>query len=125
MNEYILPVKYQNVGFGISVIVAGLEQNYQNYKEIKISIDGENYIQTQVDYNNIDCSNIITFDNLIENQYYTIYAELILNDNSIININTKILPQLESYTVELSQEMKMKYYTGGGLIHNIIPKEVI
>lgn len=120
-----MPVKYQNVGCGISVIVAGLEQSYEDYKEIRVSIDGVNYIGTSVNIDNKDFSNPVTFDNLEENRYYVVYTQLVLNDNNIINIESKILPQVGLFTVELSPEMKIQNYNGGGMGNFDLPKEVI
>lgn len=120
-----MPVKYQNVGCGISVIVAGLEQSYGDYKEIKVSIDGVNYISTSINIDNKDFSNPVTFDNLEENRYYNIYAQLVLNNDNIINIKSKVLSQVGLFTVELSPEMKIQYYNGGGKGNFDLPKEVI
>ena len=69
MNEYIMPVKYQNVGCGISVKIAGLESNREQYKQMSLSIDNENWIDTKLNENNLDISDIVTFDNLSENKY--------------------------------------------------------
>ena len=127
MNEYIIPVRYQNVGYGISVKVAGLETNRKNYKQISLSSDNVNFIDTQLNENNLDISNIVTFDNLEQNRCYTIYARLTTNDNNIIEFSCKMLPQLGIYTVESSPRMKMinKYYHGGSLSKFKLPKEVI
>jgi len=116
MNEYIMPVKYQNVGYGISVKIAGLESNREKYKQMSLSIDNKNWINTKLNENNLDISDIVTFDNLSENKYYIIYVQIITNDDNIINLSAKIVTQTQFVTVEPPYEVKRKYYLGGGLI---------
>ncbi len=126
MNEYIMPAKYQNMGCGISVKVSGLEQNNQgNYKYIAISIDGNNYIKTNINQGNADVSNIVSFDNLEENKYYMIYAKIIYNDDSENNFNTKIPSSVSVATATISRTMQEQAYKGGLLIKESNPKVVI
>ena len=125
MVEYILPVKYQNIGYGISVVIAGLETTCQNYKKIEISIDDIDYIETTINTNNIDFTNIVTFNNLEKDIFYIIYAKLTTTYNEVITFDCKILPQLQTATVELSPEMKKQNYCGGALSNFDLPKVVI
>ncbi len=125
MNEYILPVKYQNVGCGISAIVAGLENTYQNYKKIELSINDIDYIETFIDESNNDFTNAVSFDNLEENKFYEVYAKLTLWNDEVVKFSCKMVAQLQSVTVELSQEMKIANYNGGGFSNFDLPREVV
>lgn len=118
MNEYIIPVRYQNAGCGISVKVAGLETNRENYKQISLSIDNVNYINTELSNENLDISNIVTFDNLDENKYYIIYGKITMNSNEVINISAKVPSQIQTATVEVPFEIRKRRYLGGLLIKN-------
>lgn len=116
MNEYIIPVRYQNVGCGISVKVAGLETNRENYKQISLSIDNVYFIDTQLNETNLDISNILTFDNLEENKYYMIYGKITLTNDEIMNISAKVPSQIQTATVEVPFEIRKRRYLGGLLI---------
>jgi len=124
LNEYLLPVKYQNVGCGISVVIAGLENTYQNYKKFEISKDGLIYKETNINQSDLDYSSVVSFDNLEENKYYTIFARLTTSGDKVIKINCKVLPQFQVFTAELSSEMKIKNYKSGGIGKFNIPKVV-
>lgn len=124
MNEYIFPIKYQNVGCGITVVIAGLENSYQYYKGFKLSINGEDFIDTTIDVDNLDFTYPVTFDNLYDNSFYTIYGKLVLKDDSCVNIQSKIAPQINSEIdvmplgLFMFPEMKIKLYPSGVLISN-------
>lgn len=124
MNEYLLPVKYQNVGYGISIVIAGLENTYQNYKKFEISKDGLLFIETNINHGNLDYTNIVTFDNLEENKYYTIGARLTTIEDEIIKINCKVLSQFQNFTVEVSDDLKIKNYKSGSIEKFNTPKVI-
>lgn len=125
MNEYILPVDYQNLGCGISVIVAGLEQNNNNYKYIGLSIDGVNFIETVVSTTNLDFSEIVSFDDLTDNKYYNVYCNIIYLNDSSNSFTVKMPASVGVATVIPSIEIARTKFTGGVLSHDVVlPKEV-
>lgn len=121
-TEYLIPTNYQNQGCGISVVIAGLEDNIQNYKTLQISINNVDYITTEINQGNDDFTNIITFDNLDENRYYDIYGKIIYIDDSINYITAKIVSQKENSSP--SETQKYRYFSGIIAIHHP-PMEVI
>lgn len=121
-TEYLIPTIYQNQGCGISVVIAGLEDNIQNYKTLKISINNIDYITTEINQENDDFSNIITFNNLDENRYYDIYGKITYVDDTINHITAKIVSQKENSSPTTTQ--KYRYFSGITPTHNP-PMEVI
>ena len=123
-TEYLVPKTYQNQGCGISVVIAGLEDNIQNYKTFQISINNTNYITTEINQENNDFTNIITFDNLEENRFYDVYGKITYVDDSINYITAKIVSQTKNNISTPPQTQKYRFFSGISPTHNP-PTEVI
>lgn len=70
-SEFLMPVKYQGSGCGISASVFGLDESCV-YDSIVISVGSENREVAA----GKDSTAAATFDNLRENHYYTVTARI-------------------------------------------------
>lgn len=84
-----MPVKYDGNNCGISVSIFGLS-NDCTYGKISISIEDEEHEVTITDQLQ---TTVATFSNLTENQYYTVVAKIISNDNIKV-VQCKIVPSI-------------------------------
>ena len=75
-EEFIMPVKYDGDNCGVSVSIFGLNDDC-TYEKILISLEEEEY---EVAITDEMQTTVATFNNLTENQYYTIIAKIISGD---------------------------------------------
>lgn len=89
-SEFLMPLKYQDIGCGLTVAIFGLNSSIR-YNNMVIYIEGieHNKYHVNMDVDNNFRTTSATFCDLKENTYYNVVAELYVNDE-MIKIQAKI-----------------------------------